>query len=540
VKCAVYCRVSGSAQEKDGSSLDTQREACIAYAKEKGYDVNDDSIILETYSGLSLERPLLTSLRDRARNRDIDAIIVHTPDRLARVGEDILLLVKEFKVEGVKPLFVKEQWDDTLNGKLVAFMLGWASEFEASQIRERSIRGKVARREKGKLSHGGGSNLYGYNYVRGKGTGEGVRYRNDEQDKWVQEIFNWYANENLSIDGIVLRLNSQGVRSPSGNNHWGRRTIQKMLNNPCYCGHTFVNKECRAEAQKHRKEDRKYKLSSVMVKPKEEWIELPNATPAIISEELFDKAQQRLTRNRELARRNAKLEYLLSGYAYCSRDGHRYIGGNRRNKTRSGFNHHRFYHCTSRGKFEPCGNRTWSADQLEGIVWQEIENVLLQPDIIMAGIKALQEDKRKSRVYLEEFKTIEARLKHFDKEKDRLWKAYAITGDEAKFTGEIKTVMAEISELENRKAELENRIEMSEKAELSIEGIKRACELVRANLTDLSYENKRLALEALGIKVWIDKQELRIEGFLPIEERAIERTTPMRHSGGKSSWVCWY
>jgi DNA invertase Pin-like site-specific DNA recombinase len=49
---------------------------------------------------------------------------VYKPDRLARVGEDILTLAKEFKSENVKLILVLEQWDDTLNGKLMAFMLG--------------------------------------------------------------------------------------------------------------------------------------------------------------------------------------------------------------------------------------------------------------------------------------------------------------------------------------------------------------------------------------------------------------------------------
>ena len=123
-------------------------------------------IFKDTCSGLTLDRPSLTVLRQKAKDREVDAVIIYSPDRLSRKGEDILLLAKEFKIEGVKLLFVKEQWDDTHNGKLVAFMLGWASEFEASQIRERTMRGKKQHAEMGEIPSGYGRFSYwGLQYI---------------------------------------------------------------------------------------------------------------------------------------------------------------------------------------------------------------------------------------------------------------------------------------------------------------------------------------------------------------------------------------
>jgi len=162
MKAAIYARVSTEDQEGEGTSLDSQQEACIKLAKQKGYDVPELLIFRETFSGLTMERPELTRLRQKGRDGEVDAIIIHTPDRLARVGEDILTLAREFTLKGIKLLFVKEQWDDTLTGKLVAFMLGWASELEASQIRERTMRGKQEFLRRGLLPQGTGRGLYGY------------------------------------------------------------------------------------------------------------------------------------------------------------------------------------------------------------------------------------------------------------------------------------------------------------------------------------------------------------------------------------------
>ena len=39
MKTAIYCRVSTDDQEKEGTSLQTQRNACLAYCQQQGYDV---------------------------------------------------------------------------------------------------------------------------------------------------------------------------------------------------------------------------------------------------------------------------------------------------------------------------------------------------------------------------------------------------------------------------------------------------------------------------------------------------------------------
>ena len=38
MKTAIYCRVSTDNQETEGTSLQTQREACLKYCQDKGYD----------------------------------------------------------------------------------------------------------------------------------------------------------------------------------------------------------------------------------------------------------------------------------------------------------------------------------------------------------------------------------------------------------------------------------------------------------------------------------------------------------------------
>jgi len=77
-------------------------------------------------------------------------------------------------------------------------------------------------------------------------------------------------------------------------------------------------------------------------------------------------------------------------------------------------------------------------------------------------------------------------------------------------------------------------IEIARKAKADITDIERACQLIKDNLGELSFENKRKALEVLGVKVWLDVGNVAIEGNIPVTRGAIESTLSLRHVNGKS------
>ncbi len=86
--------------------------------------------------------------------------------------------------------------------------------------------------------------------------------------------------------------------------------------------------------------------------------------------------------------------------------------------------------------------------------------------------------------------------------------------------------MAAIEGLEKRKQKPERRIETTQQAEVDIQSFKRFRELARSNLAEVRFEDKRLALEAPGIKVWLDGGKITVEGWAPMVEDAVESTTP--------------
>lgn len=528
MKAAIYSRVSTEDQEREGTSLQSQLEACKKLAQERGYEVNEKYIIREVYSGLTLDRPDLTRLRCWLGTREVSAVIIYSSDRFSRDGYDFLTLIRDCERANVELLCVTEPIEHGQVGELLSYVRGWASKLEAQKIRERTMRGLISRAKGGRLPGGKSTKLYGYTYLPGKGIGEGVRYVNEEEARWAREVYRWLVEEGLAINAIVFRLRALDVPTPSGHGHWGKGTVHKMLTNPAYMGRTYVFTQTRVKAQKHYKDSRKYEATHIVTKPATEWVEIPNATPAIISEEMYEQAQAQLQRNRELAARNVRHKYLLRGYVFCKSCGRRYAGSTSSYKTKGGVRFNRRYICPKSFRIispTPCQNSMWKADYLEEIVWREIDGLLSRPEEVLRGLEIRRNEIDKLSSYQKELEEAEARFQHLEKKKDRVWKAYEITGDEPKFRQEIKAINESFEQLEMRKSEIKRRIELSHQAEQNIGNTKMFCDMVKRNLAEFTFNDKRLALEALGIKVWVDDTNVSIEGAIPRVDTAIASTT---------------
>jgi len=500
-------------------------EACLVKAKELGYGTSEEYTIRETYSGLTLDRPKLSELRQWVRDKKVDAVIAYTLDQLSRDPVHFIILQEELEKANVELILITEDIDSSDMGKLISHIKGFAAKLEAEKIKERTMRGKRARAISGKLPGGKSTKLYGYNYVAGKGVGEGIRYVKEEEANQVKAIYQWYVQERLPLKAITYRLMSLGVTPPSGQGNWGNATLHHILTNQTYLGKTYAFTQIHIKPDSHNKTIIKQKATHKILKPVEEWVEIPNATPAIITVDLFNQAQTQLQRNKELAYRNAKREYLLSGYLFCKYCGRRYTGGTRNHRTKEGIKYRRYYRCTlnlNTTAPRPYHNRTWTAEHLEAIVWKQIEDLLSKPDLVLAGLRAKENDVKQADYYTAELDGVEVKLRHTEKEKDRAWKAFELTGDERKFAEEIEEIMSKIEELEKQRAELQRRIELSKRAEINISSIQNACELVNKNLVELSFQNKKLALEALCTQVWLDAENITIEGTIPIKEGSVE------------------
>jgi len=517
---AIYCRVSTEDQEREGTSLQSQLEACLKKAQELGYKAPEQFIFMETYSGLSLERPMLEQLREVIRNKQIDALICYCFDRLSRGPVHLILLQDELERADVELTLVTETVDSSDMGKLITHMKGLFAKLESEKIKERTQRGIRERVKAGKMPSGRRARLYGYTY------NDGGRHTNDTEAKYVRDMFRWLL-EGETLNGITYRLRELGIPTPSGNGYWLRSTIYRILTNPAYTGKTYCYYQVHKETARHYKPNRKNRKSSIEIKPYSEGVLIEGTTPAIITEILFNQAQAILKKNKEMSSRNGKVKYLLRGHIYCARCNRKYWGYSRWANGKPEKSNQRYYYCMGRRSIVTpikCDNRGYQADYLEDIVWEQVEKLLSNPEFVLSELERMKNEPSQKDFLENELKEVLRRLQELDKEQERLLQ-WALKGfPEETVINENENINRTRADLKERKSELEKKIKDAKKNEVDLDGVERFCELARENLMNFTYEDKRLALEALQIKVAINDNSISVQGTIPVIDGDIVST----------------
>jgi site-specific DNA recombinase len=373
-RAAIYVRVSTSGQEDDGTSLQSQLEHCRAYAVDNGYQVDQNHIYREVYTGSELwERPKLSDMRAAVRDGAVDVVVAYAIDRLSRDPVHLGVIISEADHAGVTVDFVSEPLDQSPEGELIRFVRGYAYKLEIEKIRERQMRGKLTRVQSGKI-HGFGGELFGYRRDKERG----VRVIVESEAEIVRMIYHWIGIDGVPIRSVIRRLNEQGVPSPGTRNRefksgrkprWGNGVIGRILRNPAYKGETIL---WRTKRKKRNKPERE-------VRPENEQVRLDGVTPPIVSAELWDAVQRQLDSNRGDKTRNQKHQYLLRGHIYCSECGRRLYA--------SPSHGQRYYRCSSRETAAgACGAKSVNSDHVEEWLWGHIMDILANPDVIAAEV----------------------------------------------------------------------------------------------------------------------------------------------------------
>jgi site-specific DNA recombinase len=480
MRAAIYCRVSTDQQEREGTSLQTQLENCLTYCWDKGYDVAYR--FSETYSGLSLERPELDKLRELVRSEAIDVLVCHSLDRLTRDPGHGVIITQELEKHHIKLESPTEDIDNSELGKLINYIKGFAAKLEAEKIKERTGRGIKARINKGLLPSGQRGRLYGYLYHDGK------REVREPEASTVRDIFSWLLNGD-TLNSITYRLRTLNIATPSGKGFWGRSTVHNIVRTLDYTGRTIINFHSEA-------------------------VELKGVTPAIISNEVFTRVQSILTRNKVLSRRNCKVQYLLRSYMECAHCGRKYRG------YASGRTGERSYYCMGRRRIVTpikCTNLGYKADDLENKVWQEIENALANPRTLSIGLDAQKDQAGMVSQLSKELQTVKIQIVKFENKDERVREYYYLTGDKQKTKEDHDLLSRELETLRKRQQALEDEIKAAKESKINVQGIEQACETLRENSKGLSFEDKRVILEELKVRVIIDGEKVSLKGVIPVQ-----------------------
>jgi len=424
---AIYARVSSDRQKED-KTIASQTSSLQEYAQTHEYTVPAGWIFEdEGYSGATLARPGLERLRDLVAEGQPQVVLVYGPDRLSRKYAYQVLLLEEFSRQGVETVFLLGVSAQTPEERLLVQFQGMIAEYERAQIAERSRRGKRHRAKAGCVNVLSGA-PYGYRYLK-KGEAADACYVIDEaQAAVVREVFDWYTVEGLSIGAVVRRLNERKVPTRFGKSLWERSKVWAMLRNPAYAGRAAFGKTERAERKRVTRALRKKggyssRSSANRERPKDQWLAVP--VPALVSEDVFARAEEKLGENQRFASRNTKRPTLLQGLLVCGQCGY----GLYRTSTKTTRRQALYYRCLGSDGYrhlmeQPCPCKPIRVEDLDELVWHQVIDRLEKPELIRAELDRRRQESLRTDPLEQRRGDLQQSLKRTELQIDKLLDAY--------------------------------------------------------------------------------------------------------------------
>ncbi len=307
MKIAAYCRVS-TEKEAQIDSLEKQIEFFNEFTKKNGYELcklyADEGI-----SGKQIKhRKQFQQMMIDAKAKKFDKVVVKDVSRFARNTVDLLQSVRELKSYGVQVDFLNNGEVMEGGSEFILTILGAMAQQESANMSKRVKFGKDITAKKGRVPN----LVFGYDKIPDE------RYTlkiNEEEAKIVKEIFESYVYKGIGTTKVAWNLNDRGIRTKKTKSKWVQTSIVRMLKNPIYTGRVTNKKS----------EVTDFITGTRKELPEEEWIVVEKPEMRIISDELFNRAQELLEQRSnefKLNNKREKTEYVFSTLIYCKHCGY--------------------------------------------------------------------------------------------------------------------------------------------------------------------------------------------------------------------------
>lgn len=316
----LYFRLSQE-DERQGESLsiENQRNILRKYAKEHGFEIHDEYID-DGISGTTFDRPEVQRLLDDAKTGVINTIIVKDLSRFGRnyieVGQYVDYVFPTF---GIRFIAIQDNVDTEnrdSNADMMLPIMNVFNEFHAANTSKKIRAVKQSNAKEGIYT----AKKASYGYIMGTDK-KRAPVIDEETAPIVRRIFEMYAS-GISPRKIAETLNLEGVLSPATYAYsklgqkakpnvmglWTSVTIREMLNKIIYIGHMPQLRWTSLSYKNHKR----------FRKNEEEWAVVYNTHEPIVSQELWDRVQER---QKSVAQgRKTKIGYThpLSGFLFCA------------------------------------------------------------------------------------------------------------------------------------------------------------------------------------------------------------------------------
>ncbi|MDE6788484.1 MAG: recombinase family protein [Ruminococcus sp.] len=364
IKAIAYIRVS-SEKQVENYSLDFQDRILKRYA-----ETNNIKLVRvfreEGYSATNTNRPAYKEMIKYLEENDIDVILVHKLDRLHRDETNMFNDLKRFRESKIKVIAVADGIDtsDDSAGLATAMLAAIGANFSRNLSRE-TRKGLTSAAEN--CLHTGGKPPYGFKLDR-----ETMLLEIDETTApAVRKMFELYA-DGFGTSDIIKWLKEHGYKTAKGND-FKANALNEIFHNEKYRGCYTWDKALAKDADGHRNTHGR----------KDEYIKIEGGCPAIVSEEIFNKVQDRLKENANKANnRTPDRHYPLTGIIFCN-CGSPMCGSISYSKGRR---YHK-YNCIKK-----CGNKPIRAEYIELFVINAISTCIFSKpnkELLLSGLNNL-------------------------------------------------------------------------------------------------------------------------------------------------------
>jgi site-specific DNA recombinase len=518
---AIYARVSSESQEARGT-IGSQLEVLRFKMAEFGHQVVHEYID-DGYSGARLDRPGLDALRDAAEAGLFTQVWCLTPDRLARSYAYQILVTDELLRHGVQVRYLDAPaLDDDPEATLLVQVQGVIAEYERAKIAERNRRGRLFRARAGEIVY----RLvpFGYRRIPRGPAGPSHLEIFEPEAAVVRRIFDDFVAGGYSMRRICRRLYEDGVSSPTGKLVWSIVCISGMLRNPTYKGTALYNRHQFLPSTTGRKS------LLTRLRPPQEWIEIP--VPAIIGEDLFEAAQ-RISRDHSYfsPRRTGPDHWLLRRLVVCGHCGVKaFCQGSRRADCEL-----RYYVCNKRRPLEAggleraCPQPSTRAEVLDSLVWDQLRQALLRPQILVKGQAALgaRTHQPDDELLQAQRERLDRRLQGTETERRRLVDLYQMQAIEL---AEFQTRQQEVTGRHRQFAQ-EREVLLTQHLELAVNNrlagkVDSFARRIRKGIDALDFEQRQTLVRLLVEQVRVTGPSVQIHLRIPLDEPAPDDDIP--------------
>ncbi len=524
-------RVS-SGKQVEGTSLDSQQEACLRVAQAENAHVcaiyRDEGVSGKLYRS---RKGLQMALADIEAGR-ANLLITSKLDRAGRDVEVLRAIKRRVEAAGARLLFADGMnFEPTAVGRMMFTHLAGYAEYEVDLTRERTMLGKVRTVTETGKQPARALSPYGYHIVSQKDvlTGQfsaellGKYQIVEEEARWAGEIFRRYAGGS-SLRQITRWLYEQGVPTPRNGNSWSMPTVKNIIQNPAYKGQPVFGRFARRLDESRL--DKGYLPAYYVRRPEAEWLRLSG--PAIVTEELWEACQSRLAHNQEVFSGNPKHKHFLSGYMLCPTCGNRM----RANTHVSGVV---YYRCkkawAGRKDGDACHPKQYRADQADPAVLRGMSEAAHRPELFDQAVGAFDRDQQRQAAPGEGQEVVRRKLAELQEEE----RATVTAQIEGIKQGANPAVYAAIfADQAARRKELETRLEAIDNrpAPLSAAAVRTAAEKYKSVLRDVDE-----ALSAPELSVAERREIVRpiLDSVVPGTDRYEVYLQPLQSTPGMPS-----